>query len=239
MHPTMNRFIPLALAALLVAAASACEGNHVTDPNAPGVLALSLSAQQAPADGATVVQVTGTVDRDTRGDARTLTFTTGGGVFTDNGKTEVTAAADENGVVRVGLQAPGTAGLVRVRVSAGGAQRVDSVTFTRALPEQLLVDAEKFAVSQGIEHEIKVTAQFRRAVGAVTPGAAVTFHAFRADTQEEIGQFGVPSLSDAAGQVTVRYTPGATPYRSRIRIVAATSGAAGQISGETSVEVID
>jgi len=239
MVTTMTRFTPLAFAALLVTAASACEGNHLTDPNAPGVLALSLSAQQAPADGSTVVQVTATVDPDTRGDARKLTFTTGGGVFTDNGKNEVTAAADENGVVRVGLQAPGTAGLVRVRVSVGAAQRVDSVTFTRAFPEQLLVDAEKFAVSQGVEHEIKVTAQLRRAVGIVTTGAAVTFHALRTDTQEEIGQFGVSTLSDAAGQVTLRYTPGATPYRGRIRIVATTSGAAGQISGETSVEVID
>lgn len=229
----------LALAAMLAAAAGACEGDHVTNPNAPGVLALVLSAQQAPADGATVVQVTASVDRDTRGEARKLTFTTGGGVFTDNGKNEVTAAADENGVVRVGLQAPGAAGLARVRVSAGAAQRADSVMFTRAFPEQLLVDAEKFAVSQGTKNEIKVTAQLRRAVGAVTPGAAVTFRALRADTQEEIGQLGVATLSDAAGQVTVRYTPGGTPYRGRIRIVATTSGAAGQISGETSVEVID
>lgn len=238
MKTTEIRLARLALAALL-AAAGACGGNEVTDPNAPGVLDLALSAHQAPADGATVVEVTGTIDPDTRGDARKLTFTTGAGTFTDGGEKTVTVAADENGVVTVGLRAPTDSGVVRVRVSAGVAERVDSVLFTRAAPEQVLVEPEKFAVSTGLLHEIRVTAQLRRGIGVVAPGTAVTFRAFKDGTQEEIGQFGVATLSDAAGVVTVRYTPGNTAYRGRVRIVGTAAGAGTTVTGEAVIEITD
>jgi hypothetical protein len=231
-----TRLARLALAALL-AAAGACNGHEVTDPNASGVLDLALSAHQAPADGATVVQVTGTVDRDTRGDARKLIFTTGAGAFTDGGEKTVTVAVDENGVATVGLRAPTDSGVVRVRVSAGAAERVDSVLFTRAAPEQVLVEPEKFAVSAGLLHEIRVTAQLRRGLGVVTPGTAVAFRAFKEGTQEEIGQFGVATLSDTAGVVTVRYTPGNTVYRGRVRIVGTAAGT--NVTGEAVIEITD
>lgn len=233
-----QRFSWVALAAFLTAAAGAC-GDSGTNPNAPGVLDLSLSAQQAPADGATVLQATGTVDSHTRGDARKLTFTTSAGAFTDGGDKTVTVIANEHGVARVGLRAPTQAGVVRVRLSAGAAERVDSVVFIRAAPEQVLVDAEKFAVAAGVKNELKVTAQLRRGVGVVTPGTTVSFHAFRAGTPEELGQFGVPTLSDSAGQVTVRFTPGNTAYRGPVRIVATAGGATGPVSGEALVEIID
>jgi hypothetical protein len=76
-------------------------------------------------------------------------------------------------------------------------------------------------------------------VGTVTAGTAVTFRAFRTDTQEEIGRFGVPSLSDASGQVAVRFTAGDTAYRGPVRIVATAAGPAGPVTGEAIVQVAD
>ena len=237
MKGTPKRIAYLALAAVLAAAGAACDGDGPTDPNAPGVLSLSLSRRQVPADGASVVEVTGTVDPDTRGDARKLTFTTGAGVFTDGGAKTVTVTANEQGVATVGLRAPTEAGVVRVRVNTGTVERVDSVYFTRAAPEQVLVEPEKFSVQTGIKNEIRVTAQLRRAPGVATPGTLVTFRAVREGTQEEVGQFGVATLSDANGVVTVRYTPGNSAAPGPVRIIATAAGANGPVTGSAVVEI--
>jgi hypothetical protein len=238
MH-TINKRLTRVTVAALLAGLGACDGTRTTDPNAPGVLSFSLSEREAPADGASVVQVTAAVHRNTRGDARKLTFSTGSGSFLEGAEKTLTVTADENGLARVGLRAPVQPGLVRVRVSAGTVERVDSVFFTRALPEQVLVDVEKFAVSAGIRNEVRVTALLRRGSGAVTPGTTVSFRAVREGTQEAVGQFGIPTLSDAGGQVTARYTPGNTPYRGRVMIVATATGAGGPVAGQAVIEVID
>jgi hypothetical protein len=222
-----------------LAFAAACgDSNSPSDPNGPGVLTLSLAAHEAPADGASVLQITVQVDPRTRGDKRKLTVSTTSGSFSEGDAKSVTIPADNNGLVRVGLRAPTEEGLARVRVVVENAVREDSVRFTRAMPEQILVEPEKFALSAGIRNEIKITAQLRRAVGRVTPLTAVSFHAFREGSSEEVGQFGVPTLSDANGQVTVRYTAGNTTYRGRVRIVAATSGPP-VVSGSAVIEVTD
>lgn len=238
MELTLRRISLLAFSVALLAA-PACDGSRMTDPNAPGVLSLAVSTREAPADGATVLMVSGTVDRDTRGEARKLIFTTSAGTFTDGGTKAATVAADENGVARLGLRAPIDAGLVRVRVSAGSAERVDSVLFTRAMPEQVLVEPEKFALVAGIKNELRVTANLRRTPGTVTPLTPVSFSAYRDGTSDEVGQFGIATLSDTSGQAGVRYTAGNTTYRGRVRIVATAAGPNGPIRGEAVVEVID
>lgn len=224
------------LAAMLLMAA--CEGSG-SNPNAPEVLALSVSAPSVPADGATVLQVSGVVDPDTRGDRRQLTFSVSGGVLTEGDGKTVTVAADEDGTARVGLRAPADPGVARIRLTVGSITRQDSVLFTRAVPESITVEPERFAIAAGLQNEIRVTVQLRRVIGRVSPGTQVGFRAFRAGTNIEAGRFGVPSLSDANGVVTVRYTPGDTSYRGPVRIVAIFTGEGGGpvVIGDAYVEI--
>lgn len=211
-----------------------------TDPNDPRVLSLSLSAASAPADGATLVHVTASVDPDTRGDRRSLTFTVSGATLTEGDGKSATVTADEDGIARLSIRAPQEPGMARVRLSVQNIVRQDSVEFTRALPQRLDVEPEKFALSAGVKNELRVAAQLRRATGRVSPSTPVTFRAFQAGTSTEVGQFGVASPSDANGVATVRYTAGSTSYRGPVRIVASAPGeGAAQVIGETMIEVID
>lgn len=232
------RMFRRALPAVL-ALAAACNEPGPADPNGPGVLSLALESATAPADGATVLAVTGMVDPDTRGEQRKLTFTTSAGSFTEGDGKTVTVTADENGVARVGLRAPAEPAMTRVRVSVENVVRQDSVIFTRALPEAITVEPEKFALSAGIRNEIRVTAQLRRSTGKVSPLTPVSFRAYRAGTNQEIGLFGVPTASDANGVVTVRYTAGNTTYRGPVRIVATFAGEGAPVSGEAVIEITD
>lgn len=225
------------LAAMLLM--TACEGSG-SNPNAPEVLALSVSAPSAPADGTTVLQITGFVDPDTRGDRRQLTFSVSGGVLTEGDGKTVAVTADEDGAAQVGLRAPTDPGVARIRLTVGSITRQDSVLFTRAVPDAITVEPERFAIAAGLQNEIRVTVQLRRALGRVSPGTPVAFRAFRAGTTIEVGRFGVPSLSDANGVVTVRYTPGDTSYRGPVRIVAIFTGEGGGpvVIGDAYVEII-
>lgn len=229
---------PSRLALLALVFLSGCESK--SNPNGPEVLGLSLSSTSAPADGATVVQVMGMVDPGTRADRRQLTFSASGGTLTEGDGKAVTVVADERGVARVGLRAPAEPGLVRIRLTVGSVTRQDSVSFTRAQPETITVEPERFAIAAGLQNETRVAAHLRRSLGKVSPGTTVSFRAFRAGTNIEVGRFGTATLSDGNGVVTVRYTPGETTYRGPVRIVAIFTGDNGGpvVIGDAYVEII-
>jgi hypothetical protein len=149
----------------------------------------------------------------------------------------VNVTADQTGVAHAALRAPSDTAVAWVRVKLEDALREDSVVFGRAAAEQVLVEPDHFSIAAGIRNEIRITAQLRRASGKVAAGTPVTFHAYKYGTNEEIGVFGVPSLSDATGQVTVRYSAGDTAYRGPVRIVASAEG--GAVTGEALVQVTD
>jgi hypothetical protein len=199
--------------------------------NPSEILSLEATADSLPADGASTALVVAKVDASATEERRTIAFTTTAGTFVEGGIASGAAVADETGQAVIGLRAPLEVGVARVRATTGGETRLLELRYVPARPEQVLVEPEKFTLSAGAQNEIRVTAYLRRTPGRVTPGTAVQFRAFIDGTSTEIGQFGVSSLSDAAGAVTVRYTVGNTGYRNRIRLVAEATSPSGQIIG--------
>lgn len=217
-------------------------GCYEGNPNGPGESALTfvVAADSAPADGATSVRMVAKIPEGARGDQRKVTFTTSAGSLVGAQGNSVTVTANMEGEAVTELRAPSEPGTARLRIAVGSIIREDSVRFIRAAPERIDVDPGKFAISAGAKNEISITAHLRRAVGRVTPGTRIYFHAFRAGTMDSIGQFSVPTLSDSNGQVSVRYTAGSTPYRGLVRIRAAVqNGANPLLAGYATVEIID
>jgi hypothetical protein len=224
----------------LTAALAGCYAPDSPSPTAAEVMSLSVSARTAPADGATTVQVAARIAADASAGHRNITFATTSGSLGGGDGSNASVPVDAMGLAVATLRAPADVSLARIRVSQGDVVRQDSVVFVRAEAEQVLVDPEHFSVQAGTQSELHVTAYLRRFAGKVTPGAEVRFRALREDTGEGIGRFGVAETSNSAGTVTVRFTPGATAYRGRIRITA-TAVVAGQPgpSGSAAVDVVD
>jgi hypothetical protein len=224
-----------------LAAFAMLQGCEPYDPSPmePGddALVLEVSASPVPADGRTVTVVEAQVPEDTKPADRAVTFQTTLGALGPGTETQVTVTAVD-GSATAQLRAPSAPGVAYVRATRGTVVRLDSVIFARALADTVLVEPSKFALPAGVGSEMNVTAVLRRDTGTPTAGATVQFAAFD-EAGAQVGQFGLPSLSDGEGRVQVRYTPGPTAYRGPVRIVASTPGTGGTIAGSAVVQVTD
>lgn len=228
---------PVGILTLAVLSAG-CYDPNPTDPT-PDMAGLSLDVQMeiAPADGETLVPVLVQVPNSARGDSRKVTLTTSLGSFEGSSTQPLTVVANAEERAIADLRAPSRTGWARVRSTVAGVIREDSIQFVAAAPSRIDVDAGKFTLAAGLKNEIVVKATLRRFPGKVTPGAAVSFTATRADNGQAIGQFSTAAPSDANGEVSVRYSAGETPYRGVVIITA--THEASKTAGTTRLQIVD
>jgi|GEM_PF-2845958 len=206
----------------------------------PDLLSLTFSADSLQADGSSTVVVRAAVRTGTARTPRAITFETTSGAF-GAGATPltVTVPVDSAGVATALLRAPGEPGLALVRARAGNTGLESSIRFVRAYPESLTLSANSFRVGASAGNSLTITAPLRRSVGRVSPGVTVVFTATAPDGTA-VGWFAGQTVSDTSGAVVATYTPGSTPYRGPVRIMAHTQGVGGSmIGGEMLIEVVD
>jgi hypothetical protein len=112
------------------------------------------------------------------------------------------------------------------------------VSFYRALPDTILLEPSQRSLKADLAAYVTSTASLRRAVGTVTAGTPVTFTAIRANGSN-IESLGVPTVSDANGTVTVRFTPTDLTYQGVVTIIGRVASAkGGVVTGQTAVTII-
>lgn len=228
----MTKSIFPAIGALLVCAG--CYETYPTDAIEQR-LELRVEADSLPADGATLVHVAASIPENARRDARTVSFTSNGGVFVDGGTATASVTAVD-GIADTYLRAPRTPGAVRIRAQLGSVIRDTTIQFGTAHPTRADLEPSAFVTKATLASQITVTAQLHRPTGLPTPGIELSFQAVRTDNLQPIGRFGAVPLSDANGMVKVSYSAGDTSYRGPVLIRALTAD--GRVLGETSVEVV-
>lgn len=202
------------------------------------LLGISTSRESAVADSAELVAVRVRVPPDTGKATRYVTFTTSAGTFAldsagrpaPSASTRVVLPVAADSTATALLRAPRTPGLALVQAAIEGSVLLDTVTFTRALPEFLAVTADRFTVratdttsATTSEDSATIIAYLRRSQGLVSPGTSVQF-TWRDTTGRRLGRLDVPTLSNDSAIVRVRYSPGRTDYRGVVWIVGSTMG---------------
>lgn len=223
---------------IAVAVASFACGGNITGPPKPaarpsGPLAFVVPAS-APADGATWVMLSATVDTSVARDQRKVIFTTSAGSF--GGESSTTVPADTLRVARAVLTPPRDSTVAIVTATVGTVTRTDSIVFRSALPESIQLTADAFALDAGLGNAVTVRALLRRSVGVPSAGRAVNF--VRRAPSDSVGALSVSvGFTDSQGIATVRFTAGATKYRGPVLIVAMAHGAGGELSDSTTIVV--
>lgn len=204
------------------------------------LLSFTVSADSLQADSASTLVVRATVRGGTARTPRSVTFQTTSGTFDgDQTPESVTVSVDSAGTATALLRAPIRTGDALVRALAGNALLERTVRFVRAWPESIVLNADSFRVGGSSGKTLVIRATLRRSVGKVTPGATVMFTAVDS-AGTAIGWFAGETVSDTSGVAQATFTPGTTPYRGPVRIMAHTRGATGTMLGaEMRIEVID
>lgn len=242
--------LAVALTALTVMAATACD---VFDTSDPGSVSRKNSTQflrrfdvdsaALPADGTTSTTLSAELappDSSTSFAQRRITFTASNGTLVGavNGAMQITMNVDTARRAVVALKAPRVPGLVQVSASAGDEVINRTLRFVAALPESLDVEPSKFTLKAGLDSTIILTAHLWRSVGAVSEGSRVSFSAKRGSIASETAVFGAPTLSDQAGNVTVRFAAAKADTGS-LTILARTTAASGStLEAHTIINVV-
>lgn len=233
----------ISLAALMTFAFASCSDNK--DAVAPLAAAydmkLAITPRSISADGASQARVTATLPAAAPSFRRNVTFTSTSGSFVQGSTaaSTVTVTADADGTAFALLRAPRDLGVAIVQASNGGAVRTDTVTFTRAVPERIDVDVDKFNVKATFADYLTITVRLGRASGKVSAGTPIRLRVAPAAAASQ-GIFGSIPLSDSSGTVSTRFTPGPTTHRGPMTITAEFENAGGIIiAGEAIAVVID
>lgn len=222
---------------MLILACACNENNESTAPlEHQDVASLIAASDSVPADGATLTVLTAQLEANSSlaRNKRTVVFSTTAGRFAASEGTTVAVVADAEGKAEAFLEAPDVPTTAIVRASGDVTTLYRTITFTSAHPTSLLIEPDRFRI-HGTE-EITLTVSLRRASGKVTSGTEVYFTARRVGG-DSIGRFGIPSLSDADGKLTVRFTPADTAYLGAVAIQAIVSTAPSVTAG-TIIDVI-
>jgi hypothetical protein len=229
-----------ALATSVAGVLAGCAGGEITGPpekeESPGVVSL-VAAESAPADGATQVRIVAVVDSALARDQRSVTFRTSAGTFP--GGREVVVAADSARTAVAVLTAPPDTMTAVITATAGGGTRRIEVRFVVALPDLIEVTTDQPSVTSGFTGSLTVTAALRRNPGVPTAGHVVAFEAHAPGEPQPHGRFSSETgLSDAAGRVSVRFTPADSVYAGPVVIVATAVGRTGVLRDSTVVQVV-
>ncbi|MEL7361738.1 MAG: hypothetical protein AAFN13_06675 [Bacteroidota bacterium] len=187
-------------------------------------LEFSSDLEAVPADGATILEVTAMIPENADDTRRTVTLTTTAGAFIapdGTAKATLDVKADISGAARARLRTPLAlpthATEARITATIQGYVRDTTVVFTRALPEQLRLEASPFSLPVGFDSTTMLSAMLSRDMGRPTLGAAVTFSA-------DIGEIRAVTTSDSNGVAKATYTPGDAAPGQAVWIRAETMG---------------
>jgi len=100
-------------------------------------------------------------------------------------------------------------GTALVTATAGGYSSTQTVTFIRALPDHIALEAAPLAISRALEtNVVAMKAKLSRAVGKVTPNTRVDFEAVNDASGVSFGRFQNVTRSTTTGEVTAQFVPG-------------------------------
>ena len=210
---------------------------------APDSIITVTAPATAPADGATITQVTAQIAAGLPGGRRGITFSTTLGTFVgdpsnedDTGKPSVVVDADGGNRAVAYLRSPSNAvgtAFVTAKVDTPAVSASTSVGITRAVPQQILVTTSVPIVSANFTTSITVTATLVRDPGVATLDTVVTFRAV--DSQDmERGLFTQVIRTNAAGVATAEFSAGTFAAQGPMVITATAVG----VSGSTTVQVV-
>ncbi len=181
----MSRFLTILIAAPVAMLLAGC---HIP-PDAPenrGLLGLKHDVATSPADGFAIVNVTATVDPVALPLGSAVVFTTSAGTFgpsaTSPSGTSLIVPVDPFSVAIAQLRAPTDSALARLTATMNGVTRYDSVPFTRAFPDRILLATDHAMLQVGPtsppNNSAKLTAATWRALGSPSPGQLIMFKAY-------------------------------------------------------------
>jgi hypothetical protein len=212
-----------------------------TPINPSDILTVSPDVDTAPADGFTRVRIVARVSPliPDSGTNRTVTFTTTDGTFTSNttpGTADkvATVKADASNLAIIELRSPTVPVTAGITATVTNVTARTSVTFTRALPQTVFVEATKSTVAR-INDTVDLTATLLRDAGQPTSNLVVTWEA-RDAAGNSIGAFSrvtlaMPDPADATRmKATATFDPADTAAAGAARITATVSGVSGRIT---------
>ncbi len=175
------------------------------------VIKLTASPAEIVADGVASIQLRAEVNPALTN--RAVTFRTTNGTFSPTAEQPVTELRDQptgsDGVAVAQLYGVTGVGTALVTATAGGYSATQTVTFTRALPDYMALEATPLAISRALEtNTVAMKATLSRAVGKVTPSTRVDFVAVNDASGVSFGRFQNVSRSTATGEVTAQFVPG-------------------------------
>jgi len=208
-----------------------------TSPSPASIITISLSRNDVPADGQTVIQVRADVAPSIPTGSRTVTFTASQPKFVATSNQTDTATADVTNRAVVNYQVPTTLTDVRLTASVANATAETTLHLVAALPDAIALEAPASAVKAG--DDITVTARLQRTIGTPTAGRVVSFTAVD-DAGHPVGGLRNVKLSDGTGVASAVFNPSGTSYRGLVTIRATTVSASGPtISSEIMLKVND
>jgi hypothetical protein len=209
---------------------------------ASDVITLKATPNPVAADGlqGTGTRLTATISPSIPQRLRTVTFTTSAGQFTtdlvnsDTKKAQVTA--DSGNVATVQLISD-VAVTANVTATVAGVSARVNVEFTRALPDQIFVQASPNSVTVVGADSTTITVLLMRSVGQVSPNTIVTYSAVDS-AGTTIGTFSdiVPATVDTTDtstnprlKATAKFNPDDTAATGAATITATVGGVTGKI----------
>jgi hypothetical protein len=210
------------------------------------IIVVRADGDQVPADGATRTRIVAHVSADLPDASRTVTFTTTDGMFGTNQvpgtlNQVATVKADASNTAIVDLRSPLTPVTAGITAAASNWTARTALTFIRALPDTVFVQASAAAVPRAGTNAITVTALLLRNVGQVSDNTVVTFEA-RDASGTVIGSFSnvtlaTPDPSDPSPLKRLKATATFDPADNAALGTMTITAIVGTVSGTVTVQI--
>ncbi len=204
------------------------------DPLDPAdIIQLSASAAEAPADGATILQITAMVAPGLAGTDRQVTLTTTRGTFplsTPPDQQTIQATADAGNRATVDLKAGTEVDTAVIRATVAGVTGETRVRFVPALPDFIVLKPDSVTLKADNTAKVHLVAELHRSLGHVTRGTVVQFSAVIAGTTTPVALIYrnvTPSDENDEAEVDV-FAPTSTPQMTVTLLATAPGGAIGR-----------
>jgi len=201
------------------------------DPAPTGLVKLMPADTVSVADGVSLIGITATVDRRLPKSLWNVTFTTTLGVFSVNGTSTATVAADTTGTAVVYLRAPRDSGTATITATTDTVVLSRAVHYAPAAPERILLVPSAYSAAAATG-TVQIAAQLLRDTGFVSAGVVLKFTA-------SVGTVGTLSApSDSTGTVMTVYTaPADSSFRGTATIAATVVGLPG-VTDTTNIAIV-
>lgn len=185
------------------------------------------------ADGVSTTTVQATIPREAS--SRNIKFGITQGTFENTGgKSEITVAADDQGVATATVIAGREVVVANVTATAGTFTVSTPLPQERAYAQTLTTETNSAFVKMDGTRNATITAILTRQAGVVSTGTRVTFEAFQQG--QSAGRFFSVGSSDATGRATAVFTADANTKAGEVRIVVTTpTDSGGNLTSELTV----